>query len=134
MSDLVVDTSAAIALLTGEAIGGAVADAMDAAERSLMSAATLVELGMVLEAKLGPVGSAVAERFLRAGRVDIVEVDRECADAAIDGWRRYGKGRHQAGLNYGDCFVYALAWIEDAPIVSTDAGFAQTDLTVVDLA
>ena len=132
MTELVVDTSAAIAILTGEPLGGAVADALDA-ERPLISAATLVELGIVLEARLGPVGTAVVERFLRAGGLEVSAVDREVADGAIDGWRRYGKGRHPAGLNYGDCFVYALASIEGAPVMSTDDGFTHTDLATLDL-
>jgi ribonuclease VapC len=133
MTELVVDTSAAIAILTGEPLGGAVADALDAAERPLISAATLVELGIVLEARLGPVGTAVVERFLRAGGLEVSAVDREVADSAIDGWRRYGKGRHPAGLNYGDCFVFALASIEGAPVLSTDDGFAHADLATLDL-
>jgi ribonuclease VapC len=98
-----------------------------------MSAATLVELGIVLEARLGPVGTAVVERFLRAGQIQVVEVDRAAADAAIDGWRRYGKGRHPARLNYGDCFVYALASAEGASILCVGADFTETDVEVVDL-
>lgn len=97
-----------------------------------MSAATLVELGMVLET-LGPVGGAVIERFLRAGAIEIVEVDRQTADAAIDGWRRFGKGRHPAGLNYGDCFVYGLAASAGAAVLFVGEEFAGTDLDVVDL-
>lgn len=133
MKDIVVDTSAAVALLTGEPSGGSVAHALDATDRPLMSAATLVELGIVLEARLGPVGTAVVERFLRAGQIQIVEVDREAADAAIDGWRRFGKGRHPAKLNYGDCFAYALASAEGASILCVGHDFTETDLRVVDL-
>jgi ribonuclease VapC len=82
-----------------------------------MSAAMLVELGIVLEARLGPVGTAVVERFLRAGQIQVREVDREAADTAIDGWRRFVKGRHPAGLNYGDCFVHSLATIEGTSVL-----------------
>ena len=133
MTDVVVDTSAAIALLTGERDGGPVAHAMEAADRLLMSAGTLVELGMVLEARLGPVGASVVERFLRAGPVQVIAFDRESAHTAIDGWRRFGKGRHPAALNYGDCFVYALATMEGASVLCVGEDFTQTDLQVVEL-
>jgi ribonuclease VapC len=133
LTDVVVDTSAVVALLTGVSEGGRVAHAMEDSERLLISAATLVELGMVLETRLGPVGSAVLERFLRASHLEVIEVDREIAHTAIDGWRRFGKGRHPAGLNYGDSFVYALATTLGASILSLGADFAKTDVAVVDL-
>ena len=94
MTDVVIDSSAVIAMLTGEPEGGAVAAAIDGSDRLLMSAATLVELGIVLEVRLGPVGGAVVERFLRAGQIEVIAVDREMADSAMDGWRRFRKGRH----------------------------------------
>ena len=133
MADVVVDTSAVIAMLTGEPEGGAVAAAIDGADRLLMSAATLVELGIVLEARLGPVGGAVVERFLRGGQIEVITVDREAADSALDGWRRYGKGRHQAGLNYGDCFVYGLAATTGASVLCVGDDFSETDLPTVPL-
>ena len=133
MTDVVVDTSAVVALLTGESDGGRVADAMEGSERLLVSAATLVELGIVLETRLGPVGSAVLERFLRASHLEVIEVDREIAHTAVDGWRRFGKGRHPAGLNFGDSFVYALAANVGASILSVGDDFGKTDVAVVDL-
>ena len=128
-----VDTSAFVALLTGESEGGRVAHAMEESDRLLISAATLVELGIVLEARLGPVGGAVIERFVRASHLEVIEVDRETAHTAVDGWRRFGKGRHPAGLNYGDTFVYALATILGASILCLGDDFAKTDVAVVDL-
>ena len=59
--------------------------------------------------RLWPAGQDVVERFLRDARIDIVPVDADLANRAMSGWRRYGKGRHRAGLNFGDCFTYALA-------------------------
>lgn len=106
---------------------------MEASDRLLMSAATLVELGIVLEARLGPVGTAVIERFRRASQLEVIEVDEETAHMAIDGWRRFGKGRHPAGLNYGDSFVYALASTTGASVLCLGDDFAQTDLPVIDL-
>ena len=97
----------------------------------LMPAATLVELGMVIEARFWPAGQDVVERFLRDARVDIVPVDKEMAARAISAWRRYGKGRHPAGLNFGDCFTYALAEQTGRPVLCTGDDFSATDLPVL---
>jgi ribonuclease VapC len=128
VSELVVDTSAAVAVLTGEPVGGAIVDSLDGADRLLISAAGVVELGIVLEARYGPVGTAVLERFLRAAEIEVVPFDRVQADLAIDGWRRFGKGRHPAALNLGHCFVYALAASRGAGVACTGDDFGRTDL------
>ena len=75
----------------------------------LMPAAIRVELGTVIETRLWPGGQDIVDRFLRDAKIDIVAVDEELAARAMSGWRRYGKGRHPAALNFGDCFTYALA-------------------------
>jgi ribonuclease VapC len=134
MTAVMVDTSAAIALLTGEPSGGSVALAMERADSLLASAGTLVELGIVLEARLGPVGGAVLERFLRAARIEIVEVDPETAHTAIEAWRRFGRGRHPAGLDFGDCFTYAAAATQGAAVLCVGGDFSMTDIEVVPLA
>jgi ribonuclease VapC len=133
LTDIVIDSSAIVALLTGEPAGGAVAHAIGNSDHLMISAGTVVELGIVLEARLGPVGTAVLERFLRASQVEVVQIDREAATAAIDGWRRFGRGRHPAGLNFGDSFVYALATITGASVLCVGEDFARTDLAIVDL-
>lgn len=130
MTTVVVDTSAVVAILGNESDADDVIAAMDAAEERLMSAATLVELGIVMEARLGPAGALAVDRFLRDGDVSVVAVDRRQADRALDGWRRFGKGRHQAALNLGDCFTYALAADRDLPVLCTGNDFGQTDLTI----
>jgi len=128
---LVVDTSAVVAVLEGEPDTEAVIETLDRAEWRLMSAATLVELGIVVQARLGPVGALAVERFLRDGEIDVVAFDRPQVDRALDAWRRFGKGRHPAALNLGDCYVYALAAERGLPVVCTGNDFAQTDLDVV---
>lgn len=130
MTTIVVDTSAVVAILGNESDADDVIAALDVAEERLMSAATLVELGIVMEARLGPAGALAVDRFLRDGDVSVVAVDRRQADRALDGWRRFGKGRHQAALNLGDCFTYALAADRDLPLLCTGNDFGQTDLTV----
>ena len=73
----------------------------------------------------------VVDRFLRDAKVDIVPVDADLADRAMSGRRRYGKGRHPPGLNFGDCFAYALADRTGHPVLCTGNDFAATDITVV---
>ena len=128
---LVVDTSAAVALILGEPGGDVLAARLEEALARLMSAAIRVELGIVIEARLGPAGQDVVERFLRDAKVDIVPVDADLASRAMSGWRRYGKGRHPAGLNFGDCFTYALAERTGHPVLCTGDDFAATDIAVV---
>jgi ribonuclease VapC len=128
---LVVDTSAAVAVILGEPGSGELAACLEGAVVRLMPTAIRVELGIVIEARLWPAGQDVAERFLRDAKVDMVPVDADLAGRAMSGWRRYGKGRHPAGLNFGDCFTYALADRTGHPVLCTGGDFAATDITVV---
>ena len=129
--NLVVDTSAAVAVILGEPGSDELTGHLEDALARLMPAAIRVELGIVIEARLGPAGQDVVDRFLRDAEIDIVPVDAEMAARAMSGWRRYGKGRHPAGLNFGDCFSYALAEHTGHPVLCTGDDFAATDLTVV---
>ncbi|HXR41176.1 MAG TPA: type II toxin-antitoxin system VapC family toxin, partial [Acidothermaceae bacterium] len=109
-------------------------EALEATSVRVMSAATQVELGIVVEARLGPAGIDVVPRFIRDASVDVVAVDADNAERALGGWRRFGKGRHRAGLNLGDCFVYALADQTGYPVLCTGDDFGATDVEVVSLA
>lgn len=131
MTDLVVDTSAVVAILARERGADALASALEDADRRLMSSATLVELSIVLEARHGPPGRGIADRFLRDADIEVVALDHEAAELAIDGWRRFGRGRHPAALNLGDCFTYSLAISTSSPVLCTGEDFAKTDLAVV---
>jgi len=130
-SGLIVDTSAAVAVILGERGSDELAAYLEDAPVRLMSAAICVELGIVIEARLWPAGQDVVDRFLRDAKIDIVPVDTDLAARTVSGWRRYGKGRHPAGLNFGDCFTYALAERTGNPILCTGDDFAATDLPVV---
>lgn len=133
-SAVVVDTSAAIAVLWHEPSEAALLAALDEADRRVMSAATVVELGIVLRGRVRrPMSSGVLERFLVAGRIDVVPVDHELAIRALEGFERFGKGRHAAALNLGDCFTYGLSKHENAPILCVGDDFARTDVEVVAL-
>jgi ribonuclease VapC len=126
-----VDTSAAVAVITGEPGGEEIAAHLENAVVRLMSAAIRVELGIVIEERLWPAGQDVVDRFVRDAKIDIVPVDADLAARAMSGWRRYGKGRHPAALNFGDCFTYALAERTGHPVLCTGDDFAATDVTVV---
>jgi ribonuclease VapC len=128
---LVVDTSAAVAIVLGEPGSEELLVRLEAALARLMSAAIRVELGIVIEARLWPAGQDVVDRFLRDAKIDIVPVDADLAARAMSGWRRYGKGRHPAGLNFGDCFTYALAERTGHPVLCTGDDFAATDIAVI---
>lgn len=83
---------------------------------------------MVVEARLGPAGQAQLVALLDRARIEIRPVDECLAQTAINGWRRFGKGRHPAALNYGDCFSYALAIELDEPLLFVGDDFSQTDV------
>jgi ribonuclease VapC len=120
-----------VAVILGEPGSEELAVHPEDALTRLMPAAIRVELGIVIEARLWPAGQDVVSRFLRDARVDIVPVDADLAARALSGWRRYGKGRHPAGLNCGGCFTYALAERTGHPVLCTGDDFAATDLTVM---
>ena len=126
---IVVDTSAIVAVLFGED-GGAELEGRLLGERCVMSAATRVELGIVIEAKAGAAGTQLLEELLGRVGIEVVPVDAELAEEAIVAWRRFGKGRHQAGLNFGDTFSYALARSLGQPLMFVGDDFSHTDLTV----
>ena len=128
---LVVDTSAAVAVILGEPGSEELAAYLDDALARLMPTAIRVELGIVIEARLWPAGQDIVDRFLREARIEIIPVDADLAARAISGWRRYGKGRHPAALNFGDCFTYALAERTGYPVLCTGDDFAATDVAVV---
>ncbi|MDH0615647.1 MULTISPECIES: type II toxin-antitoxin system VapC family toxin [unclassified Agrobacterium] len=125
---MVIDTSAIVAIFFNEP------DAADYSKRiaddpiRLISAATLVEAGMVVEGRFGEPGGAELDLWLHKAKVEVAAVTAEHADQARRAWRRYGKGRHPASLNYGDCFSYALASLTGEPLLFKGNDFRQTDI------
>ncbi len=128
---VVVDTSAAVVVIVGEPGSDDLVTYLESAAGRLMSAASRVELGIVIEARLGPPGADAVSRFLRDADIELVAVDVDAADRALGAWRRYGKGRHRAALNLGDCFAYALAEQTGLALLCTGRDFAATDLEVL---
>ena len=129
MTGLVVDTSAMVAILTGEPDRGWLVERLAEASDRLIAAPTALELGIVLEAR-SPAAVGISRRALRDARVSTVAFDDDLAERALDAWRRFGKGRHAAALNFGDCCTYALAERTDYLILCTGDDFARTDLPV----
>jgi ribonuclease VapC len=128
---VVVDTSAVVAILREEAGSVALVGRLAEASPRLLSAATRVELGIVVEARFGAPGRDLVDRFLRDAAVELVDVTAEMAERAMSAWRRFGKGRHPAGLNLGDCFAYALADHSGFPLLCTGEDFAATDVAII---
>ncbi len=126
---LVVDTSALAAVIFGEADAEhLLAIMIDHAGDLHVSAATLVEAGIVVEARQGPEASDDLRTLLRGVSATVAEVDAEQAERAIAAWRRFGKGRHPAGLNLGDCFAYALTKQTGSALLFKGDDFTQTDV------
>lgn len=127
---IAIDTSALVAVVLGEAEAERFAAIMVAsAGDCLISAATLVEAGIVLEAKQGPMAAQDLRLLLDDLSVEVVPVDAETSSLCLAAWRRFGKGRHPAALNFGDCFSYALSRLSGAPLLFKGDDFARTDVS-----
>jgi ribonuclease VapC len=128
---MVVDTSALIALLSMEPESARLAVALESDATRLISAATVVEAGLVIESRYGPVGGRELDLLIAKAGLSTEAVTAEQADVARDAWRRYGKGRHSAGLNFGDCFSYALAKVTGEPLLFKGDDFTHTDIAAI---
>ncbi len=125
---MVVDTSALVSILLREADADLFNRTLADAPIRLMSAVTRVELSFVIEERYGDRGRADVERLLNAARIEIAAVTPQQAEIAIDAFRRFGRGRHRAALNIGDCFSYALAKAIDQPLLFKGDDFNRTDI------
>jgi ribonuclease VapC len=127
---VVVDTSALIAILLSEPERDRFVDLLAEADDPLISAATLAEASIVMLAKTGPDGVGDLDDLLAAAAVRCVAVDATQAQIARDAFERFGKGRSPAGLNYGDCFSYALAAATNRPLLFKGEDFKHTDISL----
>lgn len=127
---VVVDISVLAAVVLGEPDAEAYLGVMQRAIGELtLSAATLVEASIVVEAKQGPDAAADLATLLTSLAVETVPVDAAQAAMAVAAWRRFGKGRHPAALNFGDCFAYALATTTGGRLLFKGQDFPQTDVS-----
>jgi ribonuclease VapC len=125
---MVIDTSALVAMLNNEPEAERFETAVEADHVRLMSTASYLETAIVIETRLGEPGGRELDLWLHRAAVDLVGVDSDHADAARVAYRMYGKGQHRAGLNYGDCFSYALAKVSGQPLLFKGDDFALTDI------
>jgi ribonuclease VapC len=127
---MVIDTSALAAIFFHEPEREAFRNAIVAASSRLISAATVLEAGMVIEGRRGGGAGREFDLFVVRTQMKIVPIDAELADLARSAWRKYGKGRHPAGLNFGDCFSYALAKATGEPLLAKGTDFGKTDVLI----
>ena len=125
---MVIDTSALIAVLGDEPERERFVDAIEAAETRQMSAATFVEASIVLEVRHGAEGVRLFDLFVDRAGIEVVPVDDDQAREARRAFARFGKGRHAAGLNFGDCFAYALAVTAGESLLFKGDDFSKTDV------
>jgi ribonuclease VapC len=125
---MVIDTSAILAILLQEPEAFVFADAIAKSQTRLVSTSTVLEATMVLESRLGELGRRELDLFLYATKTEIIAFDAEQLALARQAFRRFGKGKNPAGLNFGDCFSYALAKATGNPLLFKGIDFAQTDV------
>lgn len=130
---MVIDTSAIVAIALDEPDASLFEQCIVADSVRLISTATLLEVAMVLETRLGETAGRELDLWLLKADIDIVAVDADQIEVARRAWRRFGKGRHPAGLNYGDCFSYALALTREEPLLFKGDDFSKTDIGKVDI-
>jgi len=127
---VIIDTSALVATLEQEPEAERIVRTLASAPERTLSAANLVEAGIVMQARRGDDGARDLDLLLAKLRVDIVAVTASQADIARKAFRRYGRARHPANLNFGDCFAYALAKDKSVPLLFKGNDFRQTDVMV----
>lgn len=126
---MVVDTSALLAIFLLEPEAERFAEAIRSDPVSLLSAVNFVEASVVLDARIGGDSHEELDAFLSGAGIEIEPVSTMQARIAREAYRAYGKGNHAAGLNFGDCFSYALARATEQPLLFKGEDFARTDIT-----
>ena len=125
---IVIDTSAVMAILENEPERRMFNEVIEQADRCLMSAATYVETSVLIDVRRGYDGVRDFDLFVAKAGIEIMAVDVEQAKIARMAYRQFGKGRHQAKLNFGDCFPYALAKVMDTALLFKGEDFTHTDI------
>jgi len=127
---MVLDTFAIIAILQNEPEADHLISVMQNAESLRVSAASVVELGIVMYARYGDAGELEVDQFIHRLNISILPVSAVQAELARTAFRKYGKGIHPAGLNYGDCFSYALATSFQEKLLFVGQDFSKTDVKI----
>ncbi len=125
---MVLDTSAIAAILFDEPERRAFTQAVEDDPVRLISASNALECGILVEARRGEAAGRELDLLLHRASVQIVSVDQAQVELARGAWRRFGKGRHPAALNFGHCFAYALSADRGEPLLFKGEDFARTDV------
>jgi len=124
---MVLDTSAILAILQREPERRSFVEAIESADSTRMSVASFVETSIVIESRYGAEGLRDLDRFISRASIELIPVDQEQGQLARSAFSRFGKGRHRAALNYGDCFSYAAAIGLGEPLLCKGDDFMHTD-------
>jgi len=128
---VVIDTSAILAILFDEEEAERIEAAVEADGVRLMSAASMLECAIAVEARYGDAGGRELDLLVHKAGIEIASVDPGQIEVARAAYRRWGKGRDPAGLNFGDCFSYALSRVSGEPLLFKGADFSKTDVATV---
>jgi ribonuclease VapC len=128
---MILDTSAVIAVLFGEPEADSYTRLIHGADRCLISSGTFLELSIVIERQTGPEVARQCDMFFRRAGIVVEPFTVEQAHIARQAFHDFGKGRHPAGLNFGDCFAYALTKTSGEPLLFKGENFKRTDIASV---
>lgn len=130
---MILDSSAIVAVLRAEPEAPDFAKAIESAKQRRISAVSYVEAAIVIDSGRDAVASRRFDDFFRASRIKVESVTPRQAEIARNAYRDFGKGRHQARLNFGDCFAYALAKEMDEPLLFKGKDFLHTDVETAEV-
>ncbi len=128
---MVIDTSALVAIMYNEPTAARLVRAIETSTVRWVSAGTVIETSLVLLGRFGERGEGQLDAFLRSIHAEIRTLDLDQVAIARDAARTFGRGRHPAALNFGDCFSYALAISSNEPLLFVGEDFVQTDVSAV---
>lgn len=131
---MILDSSAIVAVLCKEDGHERLQERIAQASEIRVGASTVIETGIVLVARMGVHGKTLLARFLQEGEVEVVPTTQEHWWVAVDAYERFGKRRHRAGLNFGNCLTYATASVAGEPLLYLGDDFPETDLMLVGVA
>jgi ribonuclease VapC len=127
---MVIDSSALLAILQREPERRSFIEAIESADSARISVASFVETSIVVESRYGAEGLRDLDRFIARASIELVPVDQEQGQLARSAFSRFGKVRHRAGLNFGDCFAYAAAIGLREPLLFKGDDFMYTDVPI----
>ena len=127
---MILDSSAIVAVIMKEPGFDVILELLSSEQSSAVGTATLTETAIVLSARLRHDARSLLSRFLSEASIALIPFGESHYSMAVEAWLRYGKGRHPAGLNFGDCLAYATAKLADQPLLFVGNDFQETDIQI----